>query len=72
MFNKKKQSENIEIDEVKIKSLTLYQSIQANFNEMGYSVIYTRVPTGLIRLVITPEAINQVIIEVPDSYFVIS
>lgn len=71
MFRKKKTKTNIDIDEKILKSLSLYETVTGNFNELGYNVQYTRIPTGLIRLVITPESINQLFIELPASYFVI-
>ena len=58
----KKKDSYFEIDVNILKSLKLFESIDADFNELGFSIIYTRVPGGLIRLVINTEAINQIFI----------
>ena len=71
MFRKKKIHKYKDIDENTLKSLQLFESAKGNFNELGYNVEYTRIPGGLIRLVITPEAIDQLFIPMPASYFVI-
>lgn len=60
-----------EIDEASLKKLHLFESIDANFNELGYAISYTRIPGGLIRTVITPEALDQLFIPLPASYFIL-
>lgn len=60
-----------EIDEASLKKLHLFESIDANFNELGYAISYTRIPGGLIRTAITPEALDQLFIPLPASYFIL-
>ena len=69
MFKKKKPI-NIEIDETLLKSLKLFESIDGNFNDLGYYVSYTRIPGGLIRTIGNTEAVDQLFIPLPASYFV--
>ena len=61
----------IEIDEASLKKLHLFESVNANFNELGYAISYTRIPGGLIRTIITPEALDQLFIPLSASYFII-
>lgn len=68
MFKKKKKT-YLEIDENKLKSLNLFESIDGNFNELGYNISYTRIPGGIVRTVINPEALDQLFIPLPNSYF---
>lgn len=69
MFKKKKPI-NIEIDETLLKSLKLFESIDGNFNDLGYYISYTRIPGGLIRTIGNTEAVDQLFIPLPASYFV--
>lgn len=69
MFKKKKPI-NIEIDETLLKSLKLFESIDGNFNDLGYYVSYTRIPGGLIRTIGNTEAVDQLFIPLSASYFV--
>ena len=69
MFKKKKPY--IEIEESKLKQLKMFESIDANYNELGYSISYTRVPSGIIRTILNNTAIDQQFIALPASYFVI-
>lgn len=68
----KKKDSYFEIDVNILKSLKLFESIDADFNELGFSIIYTRVPGGLIRLVINTEAINQIFIPLQPSWFILT
>jgi len=68
----KKKDSYFEIDVNILKSLKLFESIDADFNELGFSIIYTRVPGGLIRLVINTEAINQIFIPLQPSWFTLT
>ena len=61
----------IEIDEASLKKLHLFESVNANFNELGYAISYTRIPGGIIRTIITPEALDQLFIPLSASYFII-
>ena len=72
MFNKKNKL-NIykEIDEYKLKSLKLFESVDGNYNELGFAINYTRVPGGLIRLTINNAGIDQLFIPLPATYFVL-
>lgn len=69
MFNKKIKI-NIEITEEKLKRLKLFESVDGNFNELGYNVTYLRIPGGLIRTVVNTEALDQLFIPLPASYFI--
>lgn len=60
-----------EIDETFLKKLHLFESIDGNYNELGFEIIYTRIPGGLIRTIITPEALDQLFIPLPASYFIL-
>ena len=69
---KKKEKTYIEIDEIKLKRLNLFESIDGNYNELGFAINYTRIPGGLIRTIITPESIDQLFIPLAASYFVLN
>lgn len=72
MFKRRKEPESYkEIDEASLKKLHLFESVNGNFNELGYSINYTRIPNGLIRTIITPEALDQLFIPLPASYFIV-
>lgn len=72
MFNKNKKSPIYqEIDESLLKSLKLYESVDGNYNDLGFAVNYTRIPGGLIRLVINNAGIDQMFIPLPAVYFVL-
>lgn len=59
-----------EVDITELKKLKLFESIYVDFNtQLGFSVCYTRVFGGVIRLVITPESVSQVFINLPESFF---
>ena len=72
MFKRKKFNNYKEIDEISLKNLKLFESIDGNFNEFGYNITYTRIPNGLIRTVIMPESIDQLFIPLSASYFIIN
>ena len=69
MFRKKKQY--LEIDPAKLKKLRLFESVDANYNTLGFSISYTRVPTGIIRTTVNNTSISQQLIILPSSYFVV-
>ena len=69
MFKKKSKKVYLEIDSDSLKKLSLFESIDGNFNELGYNVTYLRIPGGLIRTVVNTEAIDQLFIALPNSYF---
>ena len=72
MFNKNKKSPIYqEIDENLLKSLKLYESVDGNYNDLGFAVNYTRIPGGLIRLVINNAGIDQMFIPLPAFSFVL-
>lgn len=71
MFKKKEKPIYKEIDENLLKKLHLFESIDGNFNELGYNISYTRIPGGLIRTIITPEALDQLFIPLNASYFIL-
>ncbi len=72
MFKSKKTpSIYTEIDERSLKSLKLYESVDANYNDLGFAINYTRVPGGIIRLVINNAGIDQMFIPLPATYFVL-
>lgn len=71
MFKKKSKKGYLEIDPDSLKKLSLFESIDGNFNELGYNVTYLRIPGGLIRTVVNTEAINQLFIALPNSYFIV-
>ena len=70
---KSKQKQNIfdrEIEELNIKSLKLFESVDATYNTLGFSVTYTRVPNGMIRTTVNSESMSQVFIPIDNSYFI--
>ena len=69
MFKKKTKKIHLEIDQGNLKKLSLFESVDGNSNELGYNVTYLRIPGGLIRTVINTEAIDQLFIPLPNSYF---
>lgn len=71
MFKKKEKIQK-EIDETKLKKLNLFESIDGNYNELGFAITYTRIPGGLIRTIVTPEALDQLFIPLQASYFVLN
>lgn len=71
MFKKKKKQYE-EIDQDLIKKLKLFESVDGNFNELGFHVCYTRVPGGVIRSIINTESLDQLFIPLPASYFNLS
>jgi len=60
-----------EIEETSLKSLKLFDSVDGKYNDLGFAVNYTRVPGGLIRLVINNTGIDQLFIPLPATYFVL-
>ena len=72
MFKSKELNKYIDIDITNLKKLKLFESIDSNWNELGFQIIYTRVPGGLIRLVINTEAIDQIFIPVSPQWFMIN
>lgn len=66
---KKKIKIKVEIEEEKLKALKLYESVEGNYNELGFAVTYTRVHGGIIRTVINTEAISQLYIPISNIYF---
>lgn len=72
MFKKNKVKVYKEIEEIELKKLNLFESIDGNFNEFGYNITYTRIPNGIIRTIIMPESIDQLFIPLPASYFVLN
>lgn len=65
----KKEIQNQEISELKIKELKLFESVDAEYCTLGYSVCYTRVPGGLVRTTVNNEAMSQVFIPL-SQYFI--
>lgn len=68
MFKKKKKSFQ-EVDESKLKALKRFEYIVCDYNEVGCSICYTRVPDGLVRTISTPEGTSQVFIPIKISFF---
>ena len=53
MFKKNKKAPIYkEIDEESLKALKMYESVDGNYNDLGFAINYTRIPGGLIRIVI--------------------
>lgn len=69
LFKKKKTSFK-EIELKDLKELSFFESVEGKFNELGYNVTYLRIPGGVIRTVINTEAIDQIFIELPNSFFI--
>ena len=68
---KKKSPVYKEIDESLLKSLKLYESVDGNFNDLGYYITYTRIPGGVIRTIGNAEGSpTQLFISLPASYFI--
>lgn len=62
MFKIKKQKSKSEININELKQLALFESIDGQFNELGFSVSYLRVPNGVIRTVINNTSLHQIFI----------
>ena len=72
MFNKKDKTVIYsEIEEKQLKALKLFDSVDGNYNNLGFAINYTRVPGGLIRVVINNSGIDQLFIPLPASYFIL-
>lgn len=69
--NKKEKPAYKEIEESRLKDLKLFESVDGNFNNLGFAINYTRVPGGLIRVIINTEAMDQLFIPLPNAYFVL-
>lgn len=67
MFKKKPRCE---IDENKLKALKLFESVDGNYNSLGFAVSYTRIPGGVIRTIINNTCLDQQFIALPDRYFI--
>ena len=73
MFKKNKKTPIYkEIDEELLKALKMYESVDGNYNNLGFAINYTRIPGGLIRIVINNTGIDQLFIPLPATYFVLS
>lgn len=73
MFKKNKKTPIYkEIDEEFLKALKMYESVDGNYNNLGFAINYTRIPGGLIRIVINNTGIDQLFIPLPATYFVLS
>lgn len=66
---KKRIKTKVEIEEEKLKALKLYESVDGNYNELGFGVTYTRVHGGIIRTVINTESLSQIFIPLQNVYF---
>jgi len=62
MFNRKKAKIKSEININEVKQLALFESMDGQFNELGFSVSYLRVPGGVIRTVINNTSLHQIFI----------
>jgi len=69
--NKKMPSIYREIEESSLKSLKLFESVDGKYNDLGFAVTYTRIPGGIIRLVINNAGMDQLFIPLPATYFVL-
>lgn len=49
----------------------MFESVDAEYCTLGFSINYTRVPTGIIRTLVNNTSISQQLIPLPASYFVI-
>lgn len=68
---KKKEKIFVDISEVSLKKLKLFEKVYGKYDtEMGHSFYYLRVPGGLIRTIVSPEALNQIFISLPNNYFI--
>lgn len=61
-----------EIDEKQLKNLKLFESVDGEYNSLGFAITYTRIPTGLIRTTVNTTGIDQLFIPLPAAYFIIS
>lgn len=68
----KKSKKYLEIDENKLKSLGMFESVDGNFNDLGYHIVYTRIPGGLLRTIVNTEALDQLFIPMSNAYFSLS
>jgi hypothetical protein len=66
---KKKKNIFKEVEETKLKQLKKFEYLICDYNEVGCSICYLRVPGGLIRTVSTPESVNQLFIPLNISFF---
>jgi len=65
---KKKPKIKIEIDKNIFKTLKLFESVDGNYNDLGYAISYTKVPGGVIRTIINTESMDQIFIPLPQNY----
>lgn len=70
MFNKKNKK-YIEINEKDLKALSLFESVDGNYNSLGFNITFTRVPGGIIRTIVNTEGLDQLFIPVPNNYFIL-
>ena len=68
MFKKHKSYK--EIDEQDLKNLKLFESIDAQYNSLGFAITYTRIQNGLIRTTVNTTGIDQLFIPLPAKYFI--
>lgn len=66
-----KNKENVfkEVNESKLKALKRFEYIICDYNKVGCSICYLRVPGGLVRTISTPESVNQLFIPLGISFF---
>jgi hypothetical protein len=66
-----KRKKNIfkEVEETELKQLKKFEYLICEYNEVGCSICYLRIPGGLIRTVSTPESVNQLFIPLNISFF---
>lgn len=70
MIKYKKTVTNQELEKSNFKGLSLFETIYGKYNELGYTVSYTRVPDGIIRTLSNNTTVSQVFINVNDEFFV--
>lgn len=70
-MSKKSKKIYIDVEESSIKGLKLFESVDGKFNDLGYYVTYTRIPGGVVRTIGNTEALDQMFIPLPASFFVI-
>lgn len=68
MFKRNKKPK-LEIDEILLKRLKMFEETEARFNSAGYTVTYLRVPGGIVRTVSHPDAMSQLFIPLQNTYF---
>lgn len=68
-MTRKKKNIFKEIEETKLKQLKKFEYLICDYNEVGCSICYLRVPGGLIRTVSTPESVSQLFIPLNISFF---